>query len=145
MAETSASSAGRRSASPATCSRSGGAPTPTTHFSNGELKGTRFFENPDWELAEPRTFRRHPTDAQPLAVGYVNHLPTNVGGGAVHFDAKVPRYWDIDFKKRSLLGPMPDADVQDWPFSYDELAPYYDEIERLLGVQGDLTALKAIP
>jgi choline dehydrogenase-like flavoprotein len=120
-------------------------PTPHTDFSNDELKALRFFENPDWELAEPRTFRRHPTDAEPLAVGYVNQLPSNVGGGAVHFDAKVPRFWDVDFKKRSLLGPMPDADVQDWPFTYADLAPYYDEVERLLGVQGDLEALKALP
>ena len=120
-------------------------PTPTTTFSNDELKQLRFFENPDWEIAEPRTFRRHPTDEEPLAVGYVNQLPSNVGGGAVHFDAKVPRYWDIDFKKSSLLGPMPDADVQDWPFTYAELAPYYDEIEQLIGVQGDLAALEAIP
>jgi gluconate 2-dehydrogenase alpha chain len=119
--------------------------TPSTRFSNDELKMTRFFEDPDWELAEPRTFRRHPTDAEPLAVGYVNHLPSTVGGGAVHFDAKVPRYWDIDFKKRSMLGPMPGADVQDWPFAYADLAPYYDEVEQLLGVQGDLAALEAIP
>ena len=120
-------------------------PAPTTRFSNDELKMARFFDNPDWELAEPRTFRRHPTDAEPLAVGYVNQLPSNVGGGAVHFDAKVPRFWDLDFQKRSLLGPMPDADVQDWPFTYAELAPSYDEIERLIGVQGDLAALEAIP
>ena len=120
-------------------------PTPATKFSNDELKGARFFENPDWELAEPRTFRRHPTDAEPMAVGYVNQLPTTVGGGAVHFDAKVPRYWDLDFKKRSMLGPMPDADVQDWPFTYDDLAPLYEEIEHLIGVQGSLEALKGIP
>jgi gluconate 2-dehydrogenase alpha chain len=120
-------------------------PTPATTFSNDELKMTRFFEDADWDFAEPRTFRRHPTDAEPLAVGYVNQLPSNVGGGAVHFDAKVPRFWDIDFQKRSLLGPMPDADVQDWPFTYADLAPFYDEVERLLGVQGDLAALQAIP
>jgi gluconate 2-dehydrogenase alpha chain len=120
-------------------------PTPSTRFSNDELKMTRFFENPDWELSEPRTFRRRPTDAEPLAVGYVNQLPSNVGGGAVHFDAKVPRFWDLDFQKRSLLGPMPGADVQDWPFTYADVAPYYDEVERLIGVQGDLAALQAIP
>jgi choline dehydrogenase-like flavoprotein len=115
---------------------------PATRFSNDEVKSSlRFFEVPDYELAEPRTFRRLPTDAEPLVTGMVNHLPSTVGGGTIHWDAKTPRYWDIDFKKRSLLGPSPGADVQDWPFEYADLAPYYDEIERLIGVQGDIHQL----
>src|SRR5688572_18953114 len=75
-------------------------PTPATQFSNDEIKSTRrFFEEPDHELAEPRTYRRHPGEP-PLVVGSVNHLPSTVGGGTVHWDAKTPRFWDIDFKKR---------------------------------------------
>ena len=117
-------------------------PAPATRFSNDEVKSSlRFFEVPDYELAEPRTFRRLPTDAEPLVTGMVNHLPSTVGGGTIHWDAKTPRFWDIDFKKRSLLGPSPGADVQDWPFEYADLAPYYDEIERLIGVQGDIHLL----
>ena len=49
----------------------------------------------------------------------------------------MPRFWDIDFKKRSMLGPFPGADVEDWPFDYAEIAPYYQRIERLMGVAGD--------
>jgi gluconate 2-dehydrogenase alpha chain len=71
----------------------------------------------------------------------VNHLPSTVGGGTVHWDAKTPRFWDIDFRKRSMLGPVDGADVQDWPFEYSEIAPYYDEIEELIGVQGDINLL----
>jgi gluconate 2-dehydrogenase alpha chain len=56
----------------------------------------------------------------------------------VHWDAKTPRFWDIDFKKLSLLGPVPDADLTDWPFTYDDLAPFYEEIENLIGVAGDV-------
>lgn len=119
-------------------------PTPRTLYSNDELKSAgRGFEDPDVE-AEPRTFRRHATDAEPLAVGFVNQLPTTVGGGTVHWDAKTPRFWDIDFSKRSMLGPISGADVQDWPFAYDEIAPFYDEIERLIGVQGDIDQLPAL-
>src|SRR5207247_2258656 len=84
---------------------------------------------------------RHAGDSEPLAVGFVNQLPANVGGGTVHWDAKTPRFWDIDFKKRSLLGPVDGADVEDWPLSYGDLAPFYDEVEALIGVQGDLTGL----
>lgn len=117
-------------------------PQPTTPFSNDELKGSRYFEVPD-PLAEPRAFRA--TDADPDEVGSVNPLASVVGGGTVHWDAKVPRFWDIDFKKLSMLGPVDGADVADWPFDYAELAPYYQEVERLLGVQGDATKLPQTP
>jgi choline dehydrogenase-like flavoprotein len=106
---------------------------PTTLFSSDELKGNRYFEIPD-PLTEPRAFRAVDTD--PDTIGDVNQLAAVVGGGTVHWDAKTPRFWDIDFKKLSLLGPVDGADVADWPFSYAEIAPYYLEVERLLGVQG---------
>ena len=115
-------------------------PTPRTIYSNDELKSNvRAFEDPDTE-AEPRTYR-HTVQEQTMAPGNVNHLPSTVGGGTVHWDAKTPRFWDIDFKKLSMLGPVDGADVRDWPFSYAEIAPYYEEIERLIGVQGDIDQL----
>ncbi len=118
---------------------------PATLFSNDELKSTRrAFEMPD-AAALPRTYRRHPDDTQPLYVGSVNNLPETVGGGTVHWDAKTPRLWDIDFKKRSMLGPVYGADVQDWPVDYAEMSPLYDEIEALIGVQGDVTQLPPTP
>src|SRR5262245_16395118 len=52
-------------------------PTPTTLFSNDELKSSasRYFEDPDTDL-EPRTYRRDATSNTPFAVGNVNHLPS---------------------------------------------------------------------
>ena len=61
----------------------------------------------------------------------------------MHWDAKVPRFWRQDFKGRSLHGPVPDANVADWPLTYDELAPFYDEVEGRLGVQGDIRRMPA--
>ncbi len=117
-----------------------GAATPRTVFSNDEVKEkARYFEMPD-PLAYPRTFRTHPAGPATY-VGAVNDLPVTVGGGTTHWDAKTPRFWDIDFAQRTMLGPMPGADVADWPFDYAEIAPYYDEIERLIGVQGDRSAI----
>jgi choline dehydrogenase-like flavoprotein len=114
-----------------------------TTFSNDELKALyRYFEQPD-PLAYPRTFRQN-AGQDASYVGPVNDLPVTVGGGTVHWDAKVPRFWDIDFKGLSLLGPQPGADMADWPFEYREIAPYYDEIEALLGTQGDLGSLPAL-
>jgi choline dehydrogenase-like flavoprotein len=111
-----------------------------TVFSNDDLKmNVRYFAGPD-PLTCPRTWR--PSAATPvLYTGAVDELPQVVGGGTVHWDAKTPRFWDIDFQSLSALGPVPDADVADWPFSYADLAPYYDEIEQLIGVQGDLAAV----
>lgn len=120
--------------------------SPATLFSNDELKATtRFFEDPDTEFLEPRTYRRDPVSVDPMHVGLVNNLPTNVGGGTVHWDAKTPRFWDIDFKKLSLLGPIAGADIVDWPFDYGEIAPYYDEIEALIGVAGDVSKIAPTP
>ena len=114
-----------------------------TLLSNDELKmNVRYFAGPD-PLAFPRTWR--PVGATAVQhTGSVNDLPQLVGGGTVHWDAKVPRFWDIDFQQLSALGPVPGADVADWPFSYADLAPYYDEVETLIGVQGDVQAMPDI-
>lgn len=112
-----------------------------TVFSNDELKMARYFAGPD-PLVFPRTWR--PSAAAPVGyTGAVDELPQLVGGGTVHWDGKTPRFWDIDFAQLSALGPVPGADVADWPFRYEDLAPCYDEVERLIGVQGDVTTLPA--
>jgi gluconate 2-dehydrogenase alpha chain len=114
-----------------------------TTFSNDDLKmGARYFAGPD-PLVFPRTWQPNAT-AGVQYTGSVNDLPQLVGGGTVHWDAKVPRFWDIDFEQLSALGPVPDADVADWPFGYAEIAPFYDEVEKLIGVQGDVRAIPDI-
>jgi gluconate 2-dehydrogenase alpha chain len=116
---------------------------PDTVFSSDELKHDRHFSKAD-PLAEPRVYRTSATDVNPQQ-GVVQSLPQVVGGGTVHWDAKVPRFWDIDFKKLSLLGPIPGAAIADWPVSYPEIAPYYEEIEQLIGVAGNVNELPASP
>jgi choline dehydrogenase-like flavoprotein len=114
-------------------------------FSNDEVKEGRYFEDQD-PLLEPRTSRTQAEAKRGLTrsfIGDVNDLPTVVGGGTVHWDAKVPRFWRQDFKGRSLHGPVPNANVADWPLTYEELEPFYDEVERRLGVQGDIHRMPA--
>ena len=48
-----------------------------------------------------------------------------------------PRFWRQDFTRLSDLGPVEGAQVADWPIGYDDLAPFYDDVERQVGVQGD--------
>lgn len=113
---------------------------PATRFSNDDLKRNRAFARPDPD-ADPRTYRWSDSEAEPRHVGEVQSLLQTVGGGTVHWGADTPRYWDIDFQKLSLLGPVPGAEISDWPFAYPEIAPFYEEVENLIGVAGDVTAL----
>src|SRR5439155_14440288 len=118
---------------------------PKTLFGNDEVKGGRYFENQDIVL-EPRTSRTQDEAKKGTAhsfVGDVNTLPTVVGGGTVHWDAKTPRFWKQDFTMRSDHGPVPNANVADWPLGYKDLAPFYDEVEARLGVQGDIHKMPA--
>ena len=109
---------------------------PAFDYSNDEIKfHSRHFLGPD-PLIEPRTFRSEEADGDHVHVGEFNSLPTTVGGGGVHADGKVPRFRPDDFRLHSLFGPQPDAEVADWPVDYDELEPYYAEVERTIGVAG---------
>jgi len=55
-----------------------------------------------------------------------------VGGLAMHWGAVTPRFSPEDFKQRSLYGVG-----TDWPITYEELDPFYQEAEELMGVAGE--------
>ena len=55
-----------------------------------------------------------------------------VGGLAMHWGAVTPRFSPEDFRQHSLYGVG-----TDWPISYDELDPFYQEAEELMGVAGE--------
>lgn len=113
---------------------------PLRHFSNDEVGGLRrYLLGPD-PLLEPRTYRRNEADGDRLMVGEVNNLPSTVGGGGVHADAKLPRFREEDFRLRTERGPVDGASVEDWPVDYDELEPHYTAVEQLFGVAGDASA-----
>lgn len=60
-----------------------------------------------------------------------------VGGGTVHMSGYFYRMKPVDFRQRTELGAVPGANVVDWPISYAELAPFYDQAEEELGVSGN--------
>jgi len=66
----------------------------------------------------------------PIALGG-NNSGRGVGGSTVHFSMISLRFRPEWFKSRSRLGYG-----IDWPLTYAELAPYYDEAERALCVSG---------
>lgn len=106
-------------------------------FSNDEIAARRrHFFGPD-PILEPRTFRRGEHDGDHLLVGEVNNLPSTVGGGGVHADAKLPRFREEDFQLFSARGPIDGALVEDWPITYSDLEPHYCAVEQLFGVAGE--------
>ena len=54
------------------------------------------------------------------------------GGAAVHHYGVWPRYHPEDMELRTRYGRG-----LDWPFSYDELRPYYDRVQEEVGIAGD--------
>src|SRR5262245_2880452 len=66
-----------------------------------------------------------------------------IGGTSLHYWAQHWRLnpWDFkvvsETKRRYSAARIPKGStVEDWPFGYDELEPYYDKIEYELGVSG---------
>ena len=59
-----------------------------------------------------------------------------VGGSSVHFTANFWRFRPVDFKERSLLGPITGTNFADWPITYEELEPYYTKVDWEIGVSG---------
>lgn len=93
-------------------------------------------------MLEPRSFRTSPSAGDREFVGDVNTLPTTVGGGAIHFDAKARRMREVDFITNSLMGgsagksAIPEANYADWPMQYRHLEAFYAVAEEIVGVQG---------
>lgn len=87
---------------------------------------------------DPHTLRRDPiARAHPTNAGWISRC---VGGGTVHMSGFFFRFHPDDFRIVSEHGPIHGSTVTDWPFDYDTLAPYYDQVESVVGVSGALGA-----
>ena len=63
-----------------------------------------------------------------------------VGGRTNHYGRISLRYADYDLKPYTR-----DGIGTDWPISYDDIAPYYDKVERFIGVTGSKEGLRSAP
>lgn len=91
-------------------------------------------EVPTWR---PNT--ETPAGPPPIVMSMMN----GVGGTSIHWGTQSWRYRADDFKIRSETikrygesALPPDSALADWPLSYDELEPYYDQVEHVFGVSG---------
>lgn len=65
----------------------------------------------------------------PSGVGY--HHVRGVGGSTLHFTGESHRLHQQAMKMHSLFGV-----AADWPLTYQQLMPYYNQAEKLIGVAG---------
>lgn len=63
-----------------------------------------------------------------------------VGGRSIHWNAGCFRFAEWDFRERSVAGIE-----DDWPISYQEIAPYYSYVEKMIGVCGSRDGLAVLP
>jgi choline dehydrogenase-like flavoprotein len=63
-----------------------------------------------------------------------------LGGRTNHWGRHVPRWGPYDFKPYSR-----DGLGVDWPIGYDDVAPFYDRVERMIGVNGGRIDLENHP
>lgn len=68
--------------------------------------------------------------ADPVPLGS-NNSGRGVGGSMVHYAGYTPRFHPSDFQTHSI-----DGVGADWPIAYEELRPYYEQIEAELPVAG---------
>ena len=93
-------------------------------------------------ILEPRSFRTDPGAGDRTFVGDVQFLPTTVGGGTVHFDAKFRRFREVDFNTNTLMGgspgnpAIPNSTYTDWPVQYRHMEAFYAVCEEVFGTQG---------
>jgi choline dehydrogenase-like flavoprotein len=85
----------------------------------------------DWSF-DPNV-RQLPHDYPVQATGFRPYLYNGVGGSTNHFGAFWHRLKPVDFRKGTEHGL---EGTQDWPITYEDLAPYYDLNDQFFGVSG---------
>ena len=107
-------------------------------FTHDEIAVSRrnFFMPLPWD--EPHLWRV----GQSGKYSRTNHAWTAncVGGGTVHMSGFFYRLKPVDFRMKSMLGAPAGSTVVDWPIRYEDLLPYYEQVEEEIGVSGVVTA-----
>jgi choline dehydrogenase-like flavoprotein len=93
---------------------------PKRDFASDELEAEKLFWN------DPRIS----TGNNPINLSRSNS-GKGVGGSAVHYTAQLLRFHHSDFRTYSEEGVG-----EDWPIQYEDIAPYYDRMQKMLQLSG---------
>ncbi|MFD1738985.1 GMC family oxidoreductase [Bacillus salitolerans] len=93
---------------------------PKRDFASDELEAEKLFWN------DPRIS----TGNDPINLSRSNS-GKGVGGSAVHYTAQLLRFHHSDFQTKTYEGVG-----EDWPITYDDVAPYYDRMQKMLMLSG---------
>ena len=99
----------------------------------------------DWEWQRATRWstapnvRRLPQDYPVDSSDELTLMWNGVGGSTTVYTATWPRFRPSDFRKGTEHGLQPD-----WPFAYEDLAPWYERHDQMAGVSG-LLGDRAIP
>lgn len=120
-----------------------------TDFARGAMDTLRWHTRAEM-IDKPRmglTFREDSRSvAAPWPQGYA--MASTVGGSSVHWSGQSWRFYEEDFRVASTLREMygdsrklahlaaDGAAIEDWPITYAEVEPFYDKVERALGIGG---------
>ncbi len=117
-----------------------------------ELKYGRRDELHQNTATETYTFRNHAGEtALPMRRWQFASPGNHLGGAGVHWSGVLYRWDPVEFKLRSHYTKRygakifsDDITAQDWPLTYDELEPYFDRFDRLVGASGFAGNLKGV-
>lgn len=95
-------------------------------------------------LSEIPTWRRNDREASRQLTFSLGKMVNGVGGSIIHYGGWLRRFPAHDLRLRSYALErwgekiIPEGStVVDWPVTYEELQPYFGEIERIAGIAGD--------
>jgi gluconate 2-dehydrogenase alpha chain len=107
-----------------------------TYYCRAEMGAKFKRETPRW--------RRNASEATKELTFSLGRMMNGVGGSVIHYGGWLRRFPAHNFRLRShaleCWGPaaIPDGStVVDWPVSYEDLRPYFAEVERVVGIGGD--------
>lgn len=97
-------------------------------------------------LSEQIRWRRTESEATRDPSYSLGRMMNSVGGSVIHYGGWLRRYHPFHFRYRSHIrerwgeAAIPEGcTIADWPVTYDELEPYFTEVEWEVGIAGDET------
>lgn len=107
-----------------------------TYYCRAEMGAKFKSETPRW--------RRNESEVTRELTFSLGRMMNGVGGSVIHYGGWLRRFPAHNFRLRSHAlecwgpGAIPDGStVVDWPVTYDELRPFFGEVERIVGIGGD--------